>query len=63
MAVSRNARFRVIGTLLGVVTALVFKDTVSAMAGNSLFLALVFLGGTGAIVGTLFDHRTGKPRQ
>ena len=60
MAMPRNARFRVIGTLLGVCTAIVFKAQVSAMAGGSFFLALVFLGGTGAIVGTLFDNRAGK---
>lgn len=62
MAMPRNARFRVVGTLLGVCTALVFKDTVSTLAGGSFFLALVFLGGTGAIVGTLFDNRSGRPR-
>lgn len=63
MAMPRNGRFRVIGTLLGVITAFVFKAQVSAMAGNSFFLAVVFLGGTGAIVGTLFDNRLGKPRE
>jgi len=63
MAMPRNARFRVVGTLLGLCTALVFKDAVSAMAGDSFFLALVFLGGSGAIVGTLFDNRAGKPRE
>ena len=62
MAMPRNGRFRVIGTLLGLCTAFVFKNTVSVLAGGSLLLALVFLGGTGAIVGTLFDHRAGKPR-